>query len=168
MAGYGADDSFADWLEANGIVLPDDAPAPAVLRQKGSAYTDATYGARFKGEPTGGFAQERAWPRTGARVGGSVVPSDVVPQAVIEASYLAAVQVASDPASLSGVSSDAERIKSLKAGSAAIEYQDATQVASSDPFAPSAATPTLSLVDGMLAPYLIVYVPGLSILSVGC
>jgi hypothetical protein len=167
MAGYGADDDFSDWLTANGVSLPDDAPAPAILRQKGSASVDATYGGRFKGEAAGGYAQERAWPRTGARVGNSVVPDDVVPRAVIEASYLAAVQIAIDPNSLSAVSSNAERIKSLKAGSASVEYQDATQVASDDPFAPSAATPTLTAVDGMLAPYLVVYVLGLSILSVG-
>ena len=66
MAGYGDDDGFQAFLTANGYTLPDGAPAAAVLRQRGSVYVDGTYSLRFSGSPTGGAAQEREWPRTGA------------------------------------------------------------------------------------------------------
>lgn len=56
MAGYGTDAGLADWLAGQGLALPDGAPAPAALRQRGSDYVDGTYGPRFVGQPAGGFA----------------------------------------------------------------------------------------------------------------
>lgn len=91
MAGYGTDQGFTDWLTANGLVLPVDAPTPAILRQIGSDYVDSAYGARLScSRPTGGFAQERAWPRTGHMVDCEAVPDDLIPQAWVTASYRAA------------------------------------------------------------------------------
>lgn len=66
MAGYGDDSAFSAWLAANGYTLPGGALAAAVLLQRGSTYIDGLYRPRFVGYPTGGFAQERAWPRTDA------------------------------------------------------------------------------------------------------
>jgi hypothetical protein len=54
MAGYGNDEGFATWLAENGHTLPDGAPLPAVLRQRGSVYIDGHYGMRFAGEKAGG------------------------------------------------------------------------------------------------------------------
>lgn len=87
MAGYGTDDGFATWLAASGLVLPDGAPAAAVLRQVGSDYVDAAYEHRLGcSRRTGGYDQERAWPRTGHRD----VPPDLIPLAWVNASYRAA------------------------------------------------------------------------------
>ncbi|TPN44449.1 hypothetical protein FJ981_28040 [Mesorhizobium sp. B1-1-4] len=171
MAGYGDDAAFTAWLAANGLALPAGAPSPAVLRQLGSAYLDATYGARFKGQPTAGFDQERSWPRTGAIVGGAEVPSTTIPLAIINASFYAAFQAASDPASLSTISSTSGVVKRERVeGAVEVEYQDASKSAGGvfDPYAPSAITPLLTIVDGMVAPYLVILVPGIGIWSIGC
>ena len=66
MAGYGDDSGLAAYLAAQGYVLPEGAATLAVLRQRGSDYLDGLYGAQFRGVPTDGVTQERAWPRTGA------------------------------------------------------------------------------------------------------
>lgn len=91
MAGYGSDLDFAAWLAANGLALPIGAPTPAVLRQIGSDYVDSAYEARLQcSSRTGGFAQERSWPRQGHMVNCEPVPDDLIPQAWINASYRAA------------------------------------------------------------------------------
>jgi len=173
MAGYSDDATLQAWLDAYGYELPDGAPSLPVLRQRGSAYIDATYGARFKGLPTGGFEQERAWPRTGAVVNGFTIPSDMVPLAVIHASFMAAWQEANEPGSLSsGPSSAASTIKRERVeGAVEVEYQSAAKSAPNvpyDPYAPSAQTVTIPAIDGLLAPYLVLPVHRIGILSVGC
>lgn len=91
MAGYGSDLDFTAWLAANGLSLPVGAPTPAVLRQIGSDYIDGAYEPRLQcSNRTGGFAQERAWPRTGHTVNCEPVPDDLIPQAWINACYRAA------------------------------------------------------------------------------
>ena len=98
MAGYGDDMAFAAWLADAGLSLPVGAPLPAVLRQRGSDYLDATYAARLQcSAPTGGFDQERAWPRTGHLIyGGSLDPA-AIPAAWVKASYRAAYREAVTP-----------------------------------------------------------------------
>lgn len=149
MAGYGDDNGFAAWLAENGYELPDGAPAPAVLRQRGSAYVDATYGQRFTGAPTAGFMQPRFWPRTGARAGLEPIPDDLVPPQVIEASYHAALQEARQPGSLTVLSSAAQRAKREKIGPLETEYFEGSGDALAD------AVPMLSAVEGLLAPFLV-------------
>lgn len=91
MAGYGGDTEFAAKLAEWGLALPAGAPEPAVLRQIGSDYVDAAYEPRLAcSKRAGGFAQERAWPRSGHAVGGEAFPDDLIPQAWINASYRAA------------------------------------------------------------------------------
>lgn len=91
MSGYGNDTDFAAWLSANGLTLPVDAPDPAILRQIGSDYVDGAYEPKLQcSKRTGGFEQERAWPRTGHTVRCDPVPDDLTPQAWINASYRAA------------------------------------------------------------------------------
>ncbi len=170
MAGYGTDQGFTDWLAANGYAMPAGAPTPAVLRERGSVYIDATYGARFKGQPAGGYAQERAWPRTGAMVMGSMVPNDAIPLAVEHASYRAAFQIATDPNSLTWIGSAAGIVKRERVeGAVEVEYFDPARASDVpfDPLAPSTSTPTISEIDGMLAPYLDLAVPTIGIWSVG-
>lgn len=91
MAGYGDDIAFAGYLAGLGLALPVGAPVPAVLRQIGSDYVDAAYEPRLScSKRTGGYAQERAWPRSGHTVSGDAFPDDLIPQAWINASYRAA------------------------------------------------------------------------------
>lgn len=96
MTSYGDDDGFIEWLAAQG--LPPPTGDPSVLRQIGSNYIDAAYEARLScSQRTGGFTQLLAWPRTGHRVNGQDVPSDLIPQAWINASYRAAYLEAMNP-----------------------------------------------------------------------
>lgn len=96
--GYGDDNGFQAWLTSQGLTLPENAPAPAVLRQIGSDYVDAAYEYALQcSHRTGGFEQERAWPRTGHRINGQLVPSDLIPPAWVTASYRAAYLEALTP-----------------------------------------------------------------------
>lgn len=164
MAGYGDDTSFAAWLTDNGYTLPGTAPSPAVLRNRGSQYIDSVYGSRFVGR-IAAYDQERQWPREGAIVSGKAIPSDIVPAAVIHASFYAAYQEATRPGSLSVIGSSATRVKRKKVGQLEVEYQNA----SDDSETGSDLTPIISIVDGMLAPFLrddsLVCV---GLMSVGC
>src|SRR6478736_4815982 len=127
MAGYGDDAGFNAWLAARGYTLPVGAPAPTVLRQIGSDYIDGTYGARFSGYPTGGVTQERAWPRTNAvTTSGQTIAPDVIPLAVVNASYAAAYQQAIAPGSLTVVTTQEGAIKREKVGQLEVEYAGAS------------------------------------------
>lgn len=170
MAGYSDDATFTTWLTDNGYTLPSGAPSEAVLRQRGSVYVDATYGPRFRGTPTDGVTQERAWPRTGASVYGATVPDTDVPLAVIHASFMAAWAEANDEGVLEAIASGAQTIKRERVDVIETEYQDANRTAENmpyDPLAPSAITPILSRIDGLLKPYLVLADYGLGIWSIG-
>lgn len=152
MAGYGDDTAFADWLTLQGYTLPDTAPSAAVLRQRGAVYVDGTYGLRFPGVPTGGAAQERAWPRTGAvDRWGNALDASAVPARVIDASFEAAWAEASAPGALVASGSAAARVKREKVeGAVEVEYQ-----ASSGTVSVADLTPMLTAVEGLLAPLLV-------------
>lgn len=147
MAGYGTDELFANWLAANGYSLPDDAPAVSVLRQRGSVYVDGTYGVRFPGLPTGGVEQERAWPRTGATIYGTSIASDLIPNRVIEASYMAAYIEATKPGSLAAITDPAKRVKRQKVDTIEREF---FEPGGGSVFAPDA--PVSTVIEGLLAP----------------
>lgn len=98
MSSYGSDEGFLEWLSSQGLTLPPDAPSADVLRQLGSAYVDSAYEYRLQcSRRAGGFEQENAWPRVGHRVNGQSVPSDLIPQAWVYASYRAAFLNAQTP-----------------------------------------------------------------------
>ena len=115
MAGYGDDTGFNAWLTDNGYTLPAGSPLPAVLRNRGSQYIDAVYGSRFLGSVVDA-EQERQWPREGAIVNGKLLPANIVPAAVISASYYAACQEAVSPGSLSVVGTSSSAVKRVKVG----------------------------------------------------
>lgn len=148
MAGYGDDDGLTEWLTANGYSLPDGAPSAAVLRQRGSAYVDGVYGPRAYGAPTGGYAQERAWPRTGATAYGSAIPDDAIPNAWVEASYAAALYEAQNPGGLAVVATPGQAVRREKVGVVEQEFFEAAGTAL------EAATPMLLTVEGLVAPFL--------------
>lgn len=147
MAGYGTDQGFADWLTMHGHVLPESAPAPAILRQRGSQYIDGLYGSRFSGQPTGGFTQDRAWPRSDASAHGQTIPADVIPVAVEQAAYAAALQEAIRPGSLSVTATSSGALKRKKIDVIEKEYFEGSGDAVAD------NTLRLSAVEGLLAPY---------------
>ena len=145
---YGTDQDFDAWLAINGLTLPLNAPTPAILRQRGSQYVDGVYGSRFWGVPTGGFAQERAWPRTGAKAYGQDIPDSVTPVAVEQASYAAAYQEAIKPGSLSVSATATGAVKRKKIGPIEREFFEGSGDVVAD------GTLKLSAVEGLLAPYL--------------
>lgn len=110
MAGYGSDQAFSEWLASQGLALPVGSPAPAVLRQIGSDYVDAAYEHALQcSRRSGGFDQERAWPRTGHVVNGQLVPNAMIPPAWVNASYRAAYLQAISPGWATG-STDPNRV----------------------------------------------------------
>ena len=149
MAGYGDDTGLDAWLADYGYAWPSDGITKAVGRQRGSAYVDGLYGLRFPGTPTGGAAQERAWPRTGATTTyGAALPSDEVPAAVEQASYAAAWYEAQNPGGLAIASTGQGAIKREKVGPIETEYFEGATTATVN------GTPALSEVEGLLAPIL--------------
>lgn len=150
MAGYGDDTAFQDWLTANGLTLPDGAPTPAVLRQRGSAYVDAVYGPKFCGAPTGGYDQERAWPRKGASALGLTIPDDVVPRAIVEASYRAAWLEATTPGWGSATVNPNQMVKRQKVDTIEREFFEAGGVE----VGIGGIAAIDADIDGMLAPFL--------------
>lgn len=112
---YGTDEGFELWLETMGYELPADAPDVAVLRARGSLYVDG-YERYFTGQRTGGVMQEEAWPRTGATINcTTAIPDDVIPPAVITASYRAAWLDAETPGILIGsAGTSGSRVKRQK------------------------------------------------------
>ena len=166
MAGYGDDAGFAAWLSGAGYVLPGTAPAPAVLRQRGSDYLDATYGPRLKcSAPAGGIDQERAWPRTGHAINGQAVASDAIPSAWVRASYRAAWLEASAPGRLSSVINPTQRVKRQKADVVEREFFDGGAVTAGSGSGAVIDSEIDGLVSGLLcqAP-----IGGLGLWAIGC
>jgi len=148
MAGYGTDAGLADYLVTNGLVLPTEAPSPAILRQRASDYIDGLYEARFTGTRTDPLNQERAWPRTGAVVAKIAVPVNVIPAAVERAAYAAAVYEGQNDGALSSAASQSGAIKREKVDVIETEYATGTGDVVAD------ATVRLSSVEGALCPFL--------------
>jgi hypothetical protein len=144
---YGDDTGFQAWLDANGLTLTDGAPSIAALRYRGSSYIDNTYGAKFCGVPAGGFDQANAWPRTGGYAHGTAIPDDVVPLAVINASYAAAYTESVTPGSLS---------TSYTPGTAKVltKVDKLEWEVIGDATAEGSMVLRLSAVEGLLAPFL--------------
>lgn len=163
MAGYGTDDAFKAYAEAAGYVLPDgttDAQISAA-RQRGALVIDR-YEPRFSGKRTGGFAQERAWPRTGATTYyGEAIDVAIVPTPVETASYEAAFLELAKPGILSPVVIAAEVVKRDKVGPLETEY--AVLTASTPQDAAAMATPVVTIIDGMLWPFLQPPLPGIMV-----
>lgn len=129
MAGYGEDADLTAWLTANGLALPAGAPSAAVLRQRGAAYVDGTYGPRLAcSVPTGGIDQERAWPRTGHVVGGIAIDPNAIPAKWVEASFRAAYLIATNPAFGSATVNPMQRVKRQKVDTIEREFFDGGNV----------------------------------------
>lgn len=161
MAGYGDNDGFTAYATAAGYVFPDgttDAQKTAA-RQRGSLVIDR-YEPRFNGCRTGGYAQERAWPRTGASTYyGEAIPSGEVPAPIINASYEAAFLELTNPGSLSPVVTGTSTVKREKVGQLEVEY--ATPSAASVADIIVMTTPVVTIVEGLLWPFLLPVLGGM-------
>lgn len=150
MAAYGTKEGFQQYAEDHGYVIPDgttDAQIVAAML-RGSLFIDR-YEPKFSGTRTGGYNQERAWPRTGAvTYYGQEIPSDAVPQPVINASYEASFLELIDPGSLSPVVTGNSIAKKEKVGELEVEYAVSSSTSSADVVA--AATPVVTIIDGLL------------------
>jgi hypothetical protein len=126
MAQHGTEQGFTDWLAARGHDLPDGAPSPAILLQRATDYLDAVYGARLA----------------------NAEASDALDLALERATYAAAWHEAQNPGSLSVSVVASQQVKREKIDVIETEYFQGTGGAL------ATATPQLSLVDGILAPFL--------------
>lgn len=164
---YGDDPGFTAWLTSQGYSLPVGAPAVAVLRQRGSDYVDGL-GADpitgFFGVATDPLNQTGAWPRTGAMVGQTAIPSDTVPPAIIRASYMAAYQEGTKQGSLTASGSLTGQVKRVRV-EGAVEKE--FQALSSSADVAAAMTPMFTSIAGMIKPYLRPNVPLVGLLSIG-
>lgn len=153
MSAYGTDDGFTAWLTAQGMTLPVGAPSAAVLRQIGSSYVDAAYGAKLTcSRKTGGFSQELQWPRTGHVINGELVPDDLTPPAWIHASYRAAYLEATNPGWATGSSDPNRVVKREKVdGAVEVEYFGSKDAAATGTAAGIAAD---AIIGGMVNPWL--------------
>lgn len=159
MAGYGTTDGLRAYAEAAGLTLPPGATDAqiAAARQRGALAVDR-YEPRFTGRRTGGFDQERAWPRTEATTrAGDAIPADVIPTAIVSASYEAAALELSSPGSLLPVVTGTGIVKRQKVD--VIEREFATDAASSPADIVALATPVVTTIETLLAPFLMAPFP---------
>lgn len=148
---YGTDSGFTDYLAANGLTLPAGANV-TVLRNIGSSYVDAAYGWRLQcSRKSGGFDQLLEWPRTGHYVNGESVPSDLIPQAWIIASYRAAYLEAVTPGWATTGTNGARQTKREKVDTIEREFFGPDDGAGTDA---AAGMPSDSIINGMLLPWL--------------
>ncbi|RJX83490.1 DnaT-like ssDNA-binding protein [Pseudomonas sp. LS-2] len=144
---------------ANTAWTGDEVAKQAALL-RASVYIDGRYrkqlpsgvwASLFPGLKTGGRAQAREWPRTGAAdYEGNVLPDDAVPIEVEYATYEAAWRELSSPGSLSPDFVASQTIKREKVGPLETEYATGT-------LADGAASvrPVISIIDEIIAPVLV-------------
>ncbi|MBY2986381.1 DnaT-like ssDNA-binding protein [Rhizobium leguminosarum] len=161
MAGYGTNVAAEAYWTAAGYVVPDGADADQITaaRQRGSLVIDR-YEPRFTGKRTGGYAQERAWGRTGATTYyGEAIPDGVIPDAIVNASYEAAFLELTNPGSLSPVVTGSSTVKREKVGQLEVEYATSSSMSVDDLVA--LATPVVTVIEGLLWPFLCPILPGI-------
>jgi hypothetical protein len=159
MAGYGDNAGFTANATAAGYVIPDGTTDDQITaaRQRGALVIDR-YEPKFPGTRTAGFAQERAWPRTAAATYyGEAIPPDVIPVAIVNASYEAAFLELTKPGSLSPVVTGSTTAKRKKVGQIEIEYAGSSVTDIDDLVA--LATPVVTTIEGLLWPFLIACLP---------
>lgn len=160
MAGYGDNPSFRVYATGAGYVVPEgttDAQI-AAARQRGALVIDR-YEKHFSGVRTAGFSQERSWPRIGAQTNwGQAIPLDEIPAAVVAASYEAAFLELTNPNSLSPVVTGSASVKREKVGQIEVEYAASSSTSLEDLVA--MATPVVTTIETLLAPFLMPDIPG--------
>jgi hypothetical protein len=119
---------------------------------------DSLYELRFAGRRAGGYDQALSWPRNAAiTANGEAVAEAVVPLPVTYAAYEAAAVELAEVGSLTPVIVAARTVKREKVGPLETEY--AAGGSSADMVA--AARPVLTMLDGLLYPFLRPVLPGI-------
>lgn len=150
---YGTDQGFTDYITAQGLTLPATAPDVAVLRELGSAYVDAAYEWKLTcSTRAGGFSQELAWPRTGHTFNGQSVPSDLIPQPWINASYRAGYLNAITPGWSTNQVTPGRITKRERVDVVEREFMTAEQAGGSGSAAPG--MPSDAMINGLVTPWL--------------
>ncbi|MQX45781.1 DnaT-like ssDNA-binding protein [Sinorhizobium medicae] len=160
MAGYGTNDGFTAYATEAGYVFPDGTTddQKTAARQRGFLVIDR-YEPKFSGRRSGGYTQERAWPRTGATTYyGEAIPSSEIPVAIVNASYEAAFLELTNPGSLSPVVTGSQTVKREKIGQLEVEYSSSSSTDIEDVVA--LATPVVTTIEGLLWPFLTPVWPG--------
>ncbi len=153
MTSYGDDDGFIEWLTAQGLTLPADAPAAAVLRSIGSSYIDAAYEAKLNcSARTGGFEQLLAWPRKNHTMNGQSVPSDLIPAAWVNASYRAGYLNAITPGWSTNQVTPGRITKRERVDVIEREFMTAEQAGGGGSAAPG--MPSDAVINGLVTPWL--------------
>ncbi|MAX61556.1 MAG: hypothetical protein CMK46_06970 [Porticoccus sp.] len=134
-------------------------PAKTAALVRGSDYVDGRYRWRlmsgrwqsmFRGVKTGGRAQAREWPRTGATdYEGLEIEPDEIPEEVQHAAYEAALREAATPGSLSPDYVAASQVTKEKVGPVEVQYASSAVSANSTP-----NRPVVAVIDELLAPLL--------------
>lgn len=152
MANYGTEEGLADYAAETGATVPAGDVLPALVRA--SAYIDGRYGLRFAGSRAGGYAQELAWPRTGAMTAeGFSVPADEIPAAVERATYEAALRELASPGSLTPDYTASAVVKRKKVGPIEKEYAVSGAATVND------VRPVVTVIEEMLALLLVPKLP---------
>lgn len=153
MAFYGTEQGFTDWLAAQGLTLPPDAPSPAVLMQIGSSYVDAAYGYKLTcSQKTGGWEQELEFPRTGHYVNGKLLPSTLIPTAWVHASYRAAYLNATTPGWSTAQVTPGRITRRERVDTVEREFFDQSQAGGGADSAPG--FPSDAIINGLVLPFL--------------
>ena len=130
---YFLDRANSDWSTSTGD------KAAALIRA--TTAIDSIYRSRFPGYRTNFRDQELEWPRTNAYdAEGILIDSTEIPQEILDATCEAALRELSTAYSLQPDLARGGRIRSIRAGSVAIDYD-----ASANPYT------TYSVIDGILA-----------------
>lgn len=141
---YHADRGNASWSAA-GVT---DAQRTAALVRASSAL-DGMYGPQFPGAKAGGRTQALAWPRRGARdvCANEDIPSNEIPQGVLNAAYELALAELQRPGSSSPTVTPGRVVKRQKVDTIEREFFSASEGASTSP---DAMRPVLMAVEDAL------------------
>lgn len=152
---YGSIEAADDYATAvgssNWAALSEDAKRAALVR--GSAYVDS-YAKRwiddrcwltFLGGKTGGWAQEREWPRSGI----DGLPDNVIPVQIEYATYEAAIREGTNPGSLSPDFDRTSLVKSEKVDVLQVTY------AVSDNANAGSLLPVIPAIESLLSAFLV-------------
>ena len=126
MVSYGTEAGFIEYHEARGREVPAtwiDEIEPALL--VASEWLDGTYGSFFVGQKTGGYLQDREWPRMAAVTNTEppyVFADDEIPNDVVKATYEAAYRHLQSPGSLLRDYTPMKYKKAAVDGAVSVEY----------------------------------------------
>ncbi len=158
MSHYGTLEQADDYHSSRGNCawgeLASHQKTAALVR--GSDYVDQRYRvtlgsgrvvSAFCGSKSGGYTQEREWPRDGAKYYGDPIPGGAIPVEVINAAFEAALRESQEPGSLRPDYVATERVTEETVGPVTIKYASGSSGMGTTP-----SQPVVSVIDGLLAP----------------